>query len=250
MPLRGTALRVRRDAARPPPGAWPALYRALDKLRPDAIVLHSVKTIVPCALYARRRRIPLLAVEHQNNGLKTRSEWAASRLLMLLADRVVVLTDDYRQQLQARLGAGFRAGKVCVIPNGIDTEAYRPAAAGLRGGPPRTIGMASRFTGIKRHDLLLDALVLLAARDGPGAWRLTPAGDGETLAAVRARAEALGLKQAVDFPGYLDEQALQRWFSSLDDVRPCVRGRNAQHVPVAGHGHGLAHRRLRRARHR
>src|SRR5690606_31715233 len=39
---------------------WPSLYRALARVRPDAIILHSVKAILPCALYARSRGIPLI----------------------------------------------------------------------------------------------------------------------------------------------------------------------------------------------
>ena len=38
--------------------SWPSFYRALDALAPEVIVLHSVKAILPAALYAWRRSIP------------------------------------------------------------------------------------------------------------------------------------------------------------------------------------------------
>lgn len=196
--------------------AWPAIHAALKRLRPDAIILHSVKTILPCALYARRHRVPLIAVEHQSNGLKKRSEWWVSRLLMRLADRVVVLTEEYRAHLRDGLGRAWRPDKVVVVPNGVDTEAFRPASVQHAPGAPRVIGMASRLTDIKRHDLLIEALALLRERDGPDAWRLTLAGDGDTLSALRHRASQLGLEGCIDFPGYLGEAALQAWFGSLD----------------------------------
>src|SRR5690606_30056464 len=67
---------------------WPSLYRALARACPEAIILQSVKAILPCALYARRHGIRLLAVEHQPNALKSRAEWWVSRTLMKLADAI------------------------------------------------------------------------------------------------------------------------------------------------------------------
>lgn len=196
--------------------AWPAVYRALRRSRPEAIVLHSVKTILPCALYARWHGIPLVAVEHQPNALKHRGEWWASRLVMRLADSVVVLTEDYRAQLREGLGDRWVEGKVHLIPNGIDTTAFAPGATAPAGDRPRRIGMAARMTGMKRQDLLIGAMALLRDRDGPGAWRLSLAGDGETLPALRSQVADLGLGDVVEFPGYLGESALRDWFGSLD----------------------------------
>lgn len=200
-----------------PWASWGPLYRALRHARPDAIVLHSVKTILPCWLYARRHRVPLVAVEHQTNGLKTRAEWAVSRLLMQLADRVVVLTPEYRTALQAGLGRAFRPDRLRVIPNGIDTRAFAPRSDSCpHPGLPRRIGMAARFSAIKRHDLLIGALALLKAQDGPDAWRLSLAGTGETLAAVQAQARAAGVADMVEFPGFLGGDDLRDWFAGLD----------------------------------
>jgi glycosyltransferase involved in cell wall biosynthesis len=196
--------------------SWAGLYRALVQLRPQAIVLHSVKTILPCWLYALPRGVPIIAVEHQNNALKTPAERRLSSALMSLANAVVVLTPDYRNDLQALVGRHWRADKVHVIPNGIDTRAFAPAPEAPRQRHPLRVGMASRFSAIKRHDLLLGAMALLQAQDGPGAWRLSLAGEGETRAAVWQQANALGVQDAVELPGYLGEADLCRWFASLD----------------------------------
>nr|WP_281243944.1 glycosyltransferase family 4 protein [Dokdonella immobilis] len=196
--------------------AWPALYRALERSRPDAIVLHSVKAILPCALYAHRHGIPILAIEHQANALKRASEWWISRLLMRYADSVVVLTPEYRAQLQRGLGGHWRESKVHVISNGIDTDVYSPSGSVGSLNSRRVVGMASRMTEIKRQDLLIDAMAILCAEDGNDAWQLSLAGVGETLQDLRTRVSALQLDEVVSFVGYLGEAALQEWFRGLD----------------------------------
>jgi glycosyltransferase involved in cell wall biosynthesis len=192
------------------------MYRKLSRMAPDAIILHSVKAMVPCAIYSRLHQIPLLAVEHQANSLKTPTEWWISRMLMRCTDAVIVLTPEYRLELQHRLSAHWRDSKVHVIPNGIDTNAYQPNQASKSPSSRRVIGMASRMTEIKRQDLLIEAVALLCEQDGHDAWKLSLAGEGDTLEALRARVNALNLAEVVSFPGYLGESALQDWFKDLD----------------------------------
>jgi glycosyltransferase involved in cell wall biosynthesis len=196
--------------------AWPSVNGELKRATPQAIVLHSVKLILPCWLYARRHDIPIIAVEHQPNSLKSRSEWMVSRLLMRLADAIVVLTPDYHAALERHLGSAFRPEKVRVIPNGIDTTAFAPVERDSLHGQPLRVGMAARFSNTKRQDLLIDALALLLQDDEPHAWRLSLAGDGESLASMRQLAEDAGVSDLVEFPGYLGEGALRDWFARLD----------------------------------
>lgn len=197
--------------------SWANLYRALSNVQPEAIILHRVKAVLPCALYARRHGIPLVAVEHQTNNLKKRSEWWVSRALMRLADAVVVLTPEYSAALQSGLGQHWRQEKVHTIPNGIDTKVFTPATTwDTSPKRPRRIGMAARFSDNKQQMLLVDALALLQQRDGQQAWSLSLAGDGETLAAVSSRVNELNLQCHVTLPGYLGAQELRNWFHSLD----------------------------------
>lgn len=196
--------------------AWPSVYAALKRAAPEAILLHSVKLILPCWFYAYRRGIPIITVEHQPNTLKSRSEWWVSLLLMRLADSIVVLTPDYRAALEQHLGSAFRAEKVHVIPNGIDTTAFSPVQAGAVHGQPFRIGMAARFSMTKRQDLLIDALALLLQDDEPQEWHLSLAGDGDGLQRMRDVAKSAGVLGSVEFPGYLGEAALRDWFTRLD----------------------------------
>lgn len=198
--------------------SWWALFRALIRARPDAIVLHSVKTILPCWLYARLYSVPIVAVEHQSNSLKTSAERRTSKLLMRLADAVVVLTPAYRDGLRNLVGKAWREDKVHVIPNGIDTNCISPQRrlGSILGKRPRVLGMASRFTGIKRHDVLLAALVCLRDRGHGSDWHLSLAGDGETLDSLRQWAAEHELDEMIEFTGCLDETHLLSWYHNLD----------------------------------
>lgn len=195
--------------------SWWALHDTLRDVRPDAIVLHSVKTLLPCWLYARQRGIPLVAVEHQPNTLKSAAEWAISHLLVRLADTVVLLTPAYREELAERLGRSWNEHKIVLIPNGIDTDRFKPTER-LRDPGPIRVGMAARFSNRKRQDLLVEALSILNREDGPGAWNLSLSGDGDELPRIRERIAELGLEKAVTLPGYLGESELRDWFAALD----------------------------------
>jgi glycosyltransferase involved in cell wall biosynthesis len=196
--------------------SWWALYRVLAEVNPDFILLHSVKTILPCWLAAALQGIPLIAVEHQHNALKKKSEWLVSRLLMKLAKAVVILTPEYRDDLRRKLNTAYRSQKVHVIPNGIDVSAFAPrTAASADEGNSVMIGMAARFSSSKQQRSLVKALKRLRSVSRLD-WRLTLAGDGETLAGVRALVKKESLEAYVEFPGFLGQEELIDWFGRLD----------------------------------
>jgi glycosyltransferase involved in cell wall biosynthesis len=105
---------------------------------------------------------------------------------------------------------------VHVIPNGIDTAAFAPAKNDIIPGQPIRVGMAARFSNTKRQNLLIAALALLLKDEGPHAWRLSLAGDGENLSSMRQLAESAGVSDLVEFPGYMGEGALHDWYTGLD----------------------------------
>lgn len=197
--------------------SWWRLYKILEQTRPDFILLHSVKTVLPCWLVSALRKIPLIAVEHQPNALKKKSEWLVSRLLMKLAQAVINLTPEYRDDVRHRLKTAYRQGKVHVVPNGIDMSAFTPREASH---PARdstvVIGMAARFSSTKRQDILVKALKLLRSSSPHLDWHLTLAGDGETRANIKALGGQEGLEEYVDLPGYLGQEDLINWFGRLD----------------------------------
>ncbi len=220
--------------------SWAAVYRGLCADRPDVLLLHSVKLLLPCWWYARRQGAVLIGVEHQANALKSRSEWIVSRLLMRFAHGVVVLTREYREELKRGLGRAFRGDKVHVIANGIDVKRFSPhdcervsqkaASPALRGAgeekPVRILGMAARFTPGKCQTVLVRAMEKLRASRPGVDWQLRLAGEGETLERVKALVEERDLEETVMFTGHLEEQDLPNWYRSLSIYVHASEGEN------------------------
>ncbi len=200
--------------------AWWALARWLDQNRPDAVICHSINAILPCRWYAWRHGARLVAVEHTSNQVKTRNERVFSQLAMLLTDRVVVLTTEYRDELYRAQRWLFRGRKVAVVPNGIDTAAFRPAEVPKRDcmGPSRvlTIGMAARFSFSKRQDLLVAVLERLAELRPALTVQLQFAGDGSEMKRVQALAQTSPAGARIRFDGLLSEKAIASWLRELD----------------------------------
>lgn len=212
----GVAWKEFRTEAGRPYGAWVALARWLDEVKPDAIILHSINSILPCRWYAWRRSVPLIAVEHSPEVLKSRSEKVASRLCMAMADRVVLLTPEYEPELAAFHGLFYHPRKVTIIANGIDVAVFSPAGGRSIARHEVRFGMAARFSFSKRQDLLVHMLGALRDAHPKVNWRLSLAGDGQELRRVQALATELGLENHVEFTGLLDEPALALWMRGLD----------------------------------
>ena len=197
-----------------PWASWPALMRALRKAKPDAVVLHSIKTVLPARMATRG--CPLIAVEHQPNALKSRAEWGASIAAQYVSDHVVTLSQDYHTTLRRKLGLLFRPAHTAMVPTGIDTESAMAHPSATRPDGPVRIGMAARFSPTKAQDVLVAALAHLSARDPDRHWQLSLAGDGTCLAAVEDAVRTANLQDKVEFLGYVPPDQLMTWFHTLD----------------------------------
>lgn len=196
---------------------WQALYQGLKQQRPALIYLHSVSYILPVKLYCWRFHARCICVEHTAIEAKPWFDYLFSALAQGLADRVISLTVNFQQQLANRLGWLFRPAKNRVIATGVNLQkfAYRPPQAPAMGQPLR-IGMASRFTASKRHDLLLEMMSLLQTCSSPSLIQLSLAGDGETAPWIQQQITTLGLNTVVYLTGALAEAELINWYASLD----------------------------------
>lgn len=205
--------------------AWPAIYRALRRLAPDAIALHSINSLLPVLLYRLLHGGGLIAVEHTSNSLKRFSEWAVSALAVIFAQRVILLTEAYRHQYRQAMRFLYPARKVRVVPNGIDIAAFTRTESSRQAGEGGfRFGMAARINASKRQDLLLQALIMLRDRYPAIDWRLSLAGDGDALESLRQVAARAGVAQYVEFTGHLDERHLIAWFHTLDLYTQASRG--------------------------
>ncbi|MEZ5300134.1 MAG: glycosyltransferase family 4 protein [Verrucomicrobiales bacterium] len=185
-----------------------AMAKWLAELQPAAAVVHTPAALI--AARRARRRCPgmkIIAVEHHSNALKTRKQWALSAAAFWLADDVVYLTEAYRDEVKAKLGALFRSAKASVIPNGLDLAAY-PAAAG---NPLAfTIGMQGRMVDGKDFASLIRAFASLKAQLPGWPLRLELAGDGPRRDGFETLANELGVDPDVTFLGMVPHAELIR----------------------------------------
>ncbi len=156
--------------------------------------------LFPLRLVASLRRRRLVVTWHEvwgpdywraYMGRRGRLAWWIERASMRLPDEIVAASHETGRRLRAQVG---RRTPVRVAPNGIDLDAVRGAPVA---GPPATVVAVGRLLSHKRVDLLLEALALLRA-DGAGAT-CRVIGDGPEREALRRRARALGVEDAVDF---------------------------------------------------
>jgi glycosyltransferase involved in cell wall biosynthesis len=195
---------------------WPSIFRWLTRTQPDAIIVHSIKALLPCFMYRWKRGVPVLAVEHEPNVLKRWREWFVSLLAMQLANHVVVLTPEYDLELRKKLSSFYRSNKVRIIPNGIDISRFIPGDCSRRKPGVVRLGMAARFVASKRQDILVDMIAELRKREPDIDWQLTLAGDGETWESVKNRVRERQVDGSLALPGRLGENELSRWFQSID----------------------------------
>jgi glycosyltransferase involved in cell wall biosynthesis len=196
---------------------WRPILDWLNDTRPDAIVLHSIKTLIPCWWFARKNNIPLVVVEHQPNHLKKKSEWIISFLSLFMPDKLVLLTDEYKEQLKSKFGFLFSDKRIVVIPNGLDVNVYsRKSSNDFCAKDLIKLGMAARFSKTKSQHELVDMMRVLCDRFPSKRWHLSMAGDGETWKEVQKLVQDEGLDAQIELPGSLGEADLVSWYKGLD----------------------------------
>jgi glycosyltransferase involved in cell wall biosynthesis len=102
---------------------------------------------------------------------------------------------------------------VTVIPQfGVDTDTYRPTANEARKRPPQfRMGYVGRLVEEKGIDLLLRA-----AAELEGEWRLSILGDGPHKSPLKALAEGLGLVDHVTFQASIPSAEMPAHYKQLD----------------------------------
>ena len=193
-----------------------AVYRALEKHKPEVILLHSTMLCFPVWLYCLSSRARFIAVEHTANQFKSRVEWVSSFLVLRLASGVVYLTQRYREEMKARFGKLPEFDRTVVIQNGVDTEKFGPRPSDHASARIR-FGMVGRFAAPKNQLLLVKVFAsLLKNRRIPQSASLHFAGAGEGWQRVKDEVEAGGLAEQVILHGVLDERQLVGFFHGLD----------------------------------
>jgi PEP-CTERM/exosortase A-associated glycosyltransferase len=208
------------------------LAELIASTRPDILHAHSPALNALPALWAGRAAgLPVVyeirgfwedaAVDHgtttegslryrATRGLET---WAARRV-----DHVFTICQGLRGDLLAR---GVAEDRISVVPNAAtpdpESQARQPDAAlastlGLQGC--EVLGFVGSFYAYEGLDLLIEAMPALL-RERP-TLRLLLVGGGPCDAALRARAEALGLKERVVFTGRVPHSQVERYYDLID----------------------------------
>lgn len=200
--------------------AWIKLFFWLYKIRPDGIICHNTSFILPCKAYSLLSGASLIAVEHTNNQLKRKRDWFFSLFALVIANKVVLLTESYKSELENVFKYFNHKKKYQVIPNGVDIKKFPLIKFDnnkQHAKPIFTLGMAARFTDTKRQDLLLNAIKRVhESHYGKINLQLKLAGDGPELDRIRSLAKQLEISSIVSFEGLIEESKLPDWYKNIN----------------------------------
>ncbi|HEX6036625.1 glycosyltransferase [Longimicrobium sp.] len=181
--------------------------RWLRRERPDALLLTSWRGGPWGAWAARRAGVPRVIV--RLGIVRTPERWDARLWFRRGVDGIIVNAPEIADAW-ARRAPWYPPSRIHVILNGIRTDGVDRHAASARlraeiGADAGTllVGGAGHVTHRKGFDVLLDAF----ARAGLADARVAVIGDGPELAALRARADALGIADRVHWLGRRDDAA-------------------------------------------
>ncbi len=208
-------------AVKKKPGFDPASYKKIKHIirssDPDIIFIHgstflfAVKNFF--SFFSGKRKF--IVRETQANHLKTKKEWFALGAALLLADKVVFLSNEFRDEVRKKLPMLFSEKRTAVVPNGLDLNIYKPEPR--RDDRFITIGMQSRLIPIKDHSTLLKSFALcLKSYTGAKKLRLLIAGDGTCMKELQQQAHNLNIADSIVFTGMLEENELPAFINSLD----------------------------------
>jgi glycosyltransferase involved in cell wall biosynthesis len=138
----------------------------------------------------------------------TSRQHAVQKQCLRLADHVVVNAEAIKRDLLLR---GYDAGRLTVIPNGIDCERFRLPVDGeavrrewnIPVGAP-VVGVLARLMRIKGHETFLQAAALIAARDPDVRFAIVGDTklDHEYREELKRLSTRLGLDHRVIFTGF------------------------------------------------
>jgi len=168
-------------------------------------------SIVMPLRYAREfRRCAIFRVFQITGSLpaviaKRRLRRAVEALGLRAADAVIVTTPELGAHVAARVGAA----KIHLIPNGVDTARFAPAAWTARRA--KNVLYVGRLSEEKNLGVLVEAAARLAGRFE---LRLTFVGDGP--ARSRLQAEARSRSVAADFVSVVEHRRVPRYLADAD----------------------------------
>ena len=210
-----------------PLGGLLRLFAVIRQLRPDVLQgwMYHGNVAAQCAAAMLRGPVPVLW--NVRAGANMRQEKWRTRVLVRLGGMLSHLPERIINNSATSAAAheqrfGYRADKRLVIPNGFDTEVFRPsdeARTTIRAelGLPQTatlIGLIGRYHAEKNHLGFLQAAALLRAHHPDVVFLLAGPGVDATNVELRDQIRDLQLESAVRLLGRRDD--MPRLTAALD----------------------------------
>lgn len=191
-----------------------ALAKVIRQQRPTVLHTHNLGPLIYASLATLGgRTVPILHGEHgqiQPQELSPR-RLATRRLLYHCCHTVHTVSGSLLESLQ---GLRLKARRMIAITNGVDCDGFAPAASGNQArtalGLPAegvtVLGIVGRFVALKRHWMLLDALVPVM-RDHPEVHLLVVGDQGPERDAIIAAMQAHPSKDRIHWLGMRSDMA-------------------------------------------
>ncbi len=180
----------------------------LRRLRPQ--IIHSFLTPpnILAALFGRRGVTRIVWGYRASDMDMKRYDWthsATNRLERALASVPASIVANSNAGRLHALGRGYPVQTLRVIPNGIDTQRFRPNAVlraetrallGISAGT-QLVGIAARLDPMKDHDTFLRAVAIAGPQREPVRFVCVGGGSQSYEAALKERARTLGIAERV-----------------------------------------------------
>ena len=186
------------------------LKALFEEIKPLYVHTHHIGPLIYGGISARLANIDnVIHTEHDAWHLAGLRPRILQRFIMRLVQPIYVADANFvAKQLNHLMPSLKPASKPIVIPNGVDTEKFKPSkqnknALLTQAGLPvdlKYIGCAARLESVKSHDVLIQALSQL-----PNNVALLLAGTGSLQDELQQLAQRLDVQNRVFFLGHIDD---------------------------------------------
>jgi glycosyltransferase involved in cell wall biosynthesis len=174
-----------------------ALVRYMRRERIGLVHSFDFYSNVVGVLAARLAGVPAVIASQRDLGdLRPRPQARVHSLMLRLADRVLVNSEAVAGRLRRHRAL---AGRIVVIPNGVDLVRFSPAPGSTRRAAGITVGTLANLRPEKGLADLVSAAALV--REACGGLRLVIWGEGALRRDLERQIRELGLDGTVELPG-------------------------------------------------
>jgi glycosyltransferase involved in cell wall biosynthesis len=191
------------------------ISKAIKETKTDILFSHGSYNIIPSylnKLFGTTTKI--ITRETQANHLKTKSDWLFTYLGLIFSDKIVLLSDLYKEQILTKVKIDFIRKKIVVIPNALDIDKY-VSLRNFNNIEEYKIGMVSRIVAIKDYETLIVAFNKTLKSESTISISLHIAGDGDLLPSLKKLVKDLDIEHHVHFYGLLNQNEIPDFLKSL-----------------------------------